>query len=384
MAKRLLVNGLILSSIFLMAAGARAQMDLPFEVQSITSFDEPWALAFLPDGRMLVTEKKGNLFIVTQNGEKSRNIDGVPDVAYGGQGGLGDVALHPDFIENNVIYLSYAESGVGGHTRGAAIVRAVLNQTERGGKLSDVEVIWRQYPKVLGFGHYGHRLLFDDEGYLWISSGDRQKFTPAQDMQANLGKILRLHQDGWVPDDNPFVDYYDVNPLVDDDGVYGQIWSLGHRNVLGLAIDLEGRLWEIEMGPRGGDELNLVKRAANYGYPIVSDGDHYDGREIPDHDTHPEFEKPAVSWNPAISPGDLMIYGGDLFSDWHGDAFAAGLSSHAIVRIELDGVDARDVERYEMGARIRAVVEGPDGAIWVLEDDEDESTGRLLKLTPKN
>ncbi len=166
--------------------------------------------------------------------------------------------------------------------------------------------------------------------------------------------------------------------------VYGQIWSLGHRNVLGLAIDLEGRLWEIEMGPRGGDELNLVKRAANYGYPIVSDGDHYDGREIPDHDTHPEFEKPAVSWNPAISPDDLMIYGGDLFSDWHGDAFAAGLSSHAIVRIELDGVDARNVERYEMGARIRAVVEGPDGAIWVLEDDEDESTGRLLKLTPKN
>ena len=335
-------------------------------------------------GRMLVTEKKGNLFIVTQNGKKSRNIDGVPDVAYGGQGGFGDVALHPDFIENNVIYLSYAESGVGGHTRGVAIVRAVLNQTERGGKLSDVEVIWRQYPKVLGFGHYGHRLLFDDEGYLWISSGDRQKFTPAQDMQANLGKILRLHQDGSVPDDNPFVDYYDVNPLVDDDGVYGQIWSLGHRNVLGLAIDLEGRLWEIEMGPRGGDELNLVKRAANYGYPIVSDGDHYDGREIPDHDTHLEFEKPAVSWNPAISPGDLMIYGGDLFSDWHGDAFAAGLSSHAIVRIELDGVDARDVERYEMGARIRAVVSGPDGAIWVLEDDEDESTGRLLKLTPKN
>ena len=171
---------------------------------------------------------------------------------------------------------------------------------------------------------------------------------------------------------------------VDDDGIYGQIWSLGHRNVLGLAIDLEGQLWDIEMGPSGGDELNLITRAANYGYPLVSAGDHYDGREIPDHDTHPEFEKPAISWNPVISPGDLMIYRGDLFSDWRGDAVAAGLSSQAIVRVELDGVDAREVGRYEMGARIRSIVEGPDGAIWVLEDDEDESAGRLLKLTPKN
>jgi glucose/arabinose dehydrogenase len=367
-----------------MAAGAQAQMDLPFEVESVTSFDEPWALAFLPDGRMLVTEKKGNLFIVTRDGEKSRAIGGVPDVAYGGQGGLGDVALHPNFVENHLIYLSYAESGVGGTTRGAAVARAVLNETRRGGQLSDFEVIWRQYPKVVGYGHYGHRLLFDGEGYLWISSGDRQKFTPAQDMQANLGKVLRLRDDGSVPDDNPFVDYFDQNPLADDEGVYGQVWSLGHRNVLGLALDLDGQLWEIEMGPAGGDELNRILRATNYGYPIVSDGDHYDGREIPDHDTHPEFQKPAVSWSPVISPGDLMIYRGDLFSNWRGDAFVAGLSSQAIVRVELDGDQAREVERYDMGARIRSVVEGPDGALWVLEDDEDDSTGRLLKLTPKD
>jgi glucose/arabinose dehydrogenase len=379
MDRTLLTVGL---SIFV-AAGAQAQMDLPFEVEPVTSFDEPWALAFLPDGRMLVTEKKGNLFIVTQEGEKSRRIGGVPDVAYGGQGGLGDVALHPNFRENNRVYLSYAESGVGGHTRGAAVARAVLNQTARGGELSDVEVIWRQYPKVVGFGHYGHRLLFDDEGYLWLSSGERQKFTPAQDMQANLGKILRLHDDGSVPDDNPFVNYFDMNPLVDDEGVYGQIWSLGHRNPLGLAFDLDGQLWNIEMGPMGGDELNRVKRAANYGYPIVSNGDHYDGREIPDHDTHPEFEAPAVWWNPVISPAHLMFYGGDLFPDWRGDAFVAGLSSQAIVRIELDGDQASEAERYDMGARIRSVVEGPDGALWVLEDDEDDSTGRLLKLTPK-
>ena len=243
---------------------------------------------------MLVTEKKGDLLIVSQDGEKSRPVGGVPDVDYGGQGGLGDVALHPDFADNGLIYLSYAEGGPGG-TRGAAVTRAVLNQTERGGNLSDAEVIWRQYPKVVGRGHYGHRLLFDDEGYLWISSGDRQKFTPAQDMQANLGKILRLNDDGSVPDDNPFVNYQDQDPFVDDEGVYGQIWSLGHRNPLGLAFDLDGQLWNIEMGPAGGDELNRVVRGSNYGYPVVSNGEHYNGREIPNHDTRPEFAAPETS-----------------------------------------------------------------------------------------
>lgn len=379
MNKRIL--GMALS--LLITAGAHANTDLPFEVEPVTSFDEPWALAFLPDGRMLVTEKKGNLFIVTQQGAKSRAVGGLPDVAYGGQGGLGDVALHPNFAENHVIYLSYAESGVG-DTRGAAVIRAVLTETRGGGRLSDVEVIWRQYPKVVGYGHYGHRLLFDDDGYLWIASGDRQKFTPAQDMQANLGKILRLRDDGSVPDDNPFVDYYSEDPLVDDEGVYPQIWSLGHRNILGLAFDLDGQLWDVEMGPQGGDELNRVVRGANHGYPIVSNGDHYDGREIPDHDTRPEFNAPAVWWTPVVSPGNLMIYGGDLFSEWRGNAFVAGLSSQAIVRVELEGDAAREVERYDMGARIRTVVEGPQGALWVLEDEDEDSTGRLLKLTPKD
>jgi glucose/arabinose dehydrogenase len=378
MARRLFMIGM---SIFI-AAFAQAQTSLPFEVKVITSFDEPWALAFLPDGRMLVTERKGNLFLVTQDGKTSRRIGGLPDVAYGGQGGLGDVALHPKFAENHRIYLSYAESGVG-DVRGAAVARAVLNETPRGGQLTHFEVIWRQYPKVVGYGHYGHRLLFDEQGYLWISSGDRQKFTPAQDMQANLGKVLRLREDGSVPDDNPFVHYFDENPLVDDEGVYGQIWSLGHRNVLGLAFGLDGQLWEIEMGPKGGDELNRIQPGKNYGYPIVSNGDHYDDRVIPDHDTHPEFEKPAFWWTPVISPGNLMIYRGNLFSDWRGDAFISGLSSKAIVRVELDSDRAREVERYDMGARIRSVVEGPSGSLWVLEDDEEDSTGRLLELTPK-
>ncbi len=371
-------------ALFVLLTGtAGAQEDAPFDVRPVTSFDEPWAMAFLPDGRLLVTEKKGNLLVVTQDGEKSRPVRGVPDVDYGGQGGLGDVILHPDYASNGVIYLSYVEGGVA-DTRGAAVIRAKLNLTERGGNLSDVEVIWRQYPKVVGYGHYGHRLAFDDEGYLWITSGDRQKFTPAQDMQSNMGKVLRLQEDGSVPDDNPFVNYIEQDPLVDDIGVYGEFWSLGHRNPLGIDFDLDGRLWVIEMGPAHGDELNHIVRGENYGYPEVSEGDHYDGREIPDHDTRPEFKTPAVAWVPAISPGDLMIYRGNRFADWRGDAFAAGLSSRAIVRIELDGERAREVERYVMGARIRGLAEGPDGAIWVLEDERGDSRGRLLKLTPRD
>jgi glucose/arabinose dehydrogenase len=365
------------------AACLQAQSDLPFDVETVTSFDEPWAIAFLPDGRMLVTEKKGNLLIVTRDGQRTAPIDGVPDVAYGGQGGLGDVALHPDYGDNGIIYLSYAESGLG-DTRGAAVARAVLSEADGGGYLSGMEVIWRQYPKVVGFGHFGHRLKFDDEGYLWISSGDRQKFTPSQDMQSNLGKILRLHDDGSIPDDNPFVDLYDEDPFVDDIGVYAQIWSLGHRNPLGLEFDLDGGLWVMEMGPSGGDELNHIERATNYGYPVVSNGQHYDGRGIPDHDTRPEFQSPAIWWTPVLSPGNLMVYRGNLFPGWHGNAFVGGLSSQAIVRIELDGDTAREVERYEMGARIRGVFEGPDGAIWALEDGTRGGMGSLFKLTPKN
>lgn len=377
MTRQLFLAALSLS----LAAAAQAQSDRPFEIEEVTAFDEPWALAFLPDGRMLVTEMKGNLFIVSRNGEKSRPVAGVPDVDYRGQGGLGDVALHPDFNSNGLVYLSYVEGGLG-NTRGAAVLRAVLEESAEGrASLSDAEVIWRQYPKMSGGGHYGHRLLFDDEGYLWISSGDRQKFTPAQDMQANLGKILRLNDDGSVPGDNPFIDYYSEDAFVDDEGVFGQIWSLGHRNPLGIAFDPEGRLWEVEMGPAGGDEMNLVERGANYGYPLVSNGNHYDGRPIPDHDTRPEFEAPKAYWVPAISPAGLMIYDGALFPEWRGNAFIGGLSSESLVRVELEGDSAREAERFDMGQRIREVEQGPDGAIWLLEDGGNNG-GRLLKLTP--
>ena len=360
---------------------AEAQNDLPFEMEAVASFDEPWAMAFLPDGRMLVTEKKGNLYVVNESGQRF-GVRGVPDVDYGGQGGFGDVAVHPDFEDNGFIYLSYVEPGIGG-TRGAAITRAVLTLSEGRGTLSDHEVIWRQYPKVVGRGHYGHRMVFDDDGYLFVSSGDRQKFTPAQDMQSNIGKVLRLNDDGSIPGDNPFVNYIEQDPAVDDEGVYGQIWSLGHRNPLGLAIDLDGQLWDMEMGPAGGDELNAVVRGGNYGYPVVSNGDHYDGREIPDHDTRPEFREPAIWWTPVVSPGNMIVYQGDLFSDWKGNALIAGLSSRAIVRVALDGQEAREVERYSMRERIRSIEEGPGGVLWVLEDERGGSGGRMLRLTPK-
>jgi glucose/arabinose dehydrogenase len=261
-------------------------------------------------------------------------------------------------------------------------MRGVLDLGGRVGRLTDAEVIWRQYPKRLDDGHYGHRLAFDADGYLWISSGDRQKFTPAQDMQSNMGKILRLNEDGSTPTDNPFVNYIEQEPLVDGVGPYDEIWTLGHRNPLGMAFDADGQLWVIEMGPAGGDELNRIERGANYGYPIVSNGDHYDGREMPDHDTRPEFTEPVITWTPVISPGDLMIYRGELFEEWRGDAFAAGLSSRAIVRIRIDGDDAEEIERWDMDARIRSIEEAPDGSVWVLEDERGDSQGRLLKLTP--
>ena len=371
-------------------AAALAAMPLhaqiPFTSEVVAEFDEPWAVEVMPDGRMLVTETKGALFIVGPDGSKSRAVSGVPDVAYGGQGGLGDVILHPDFADNGVIYLSYAEAGVPGtDTRGAAVVRAVLDASGSRPSLSNVEVIWRQYPKFLGYGHYGHRMMFDRDGYLWITSGERQKFTPAQDMQSNAGKMIRLNDDGSIPGDNPFVGYDQDDAFVDDGGVYGQVWSYGHRNPYGLVQAENGQIWEIEMGPAGGDELNLIERGANYGYPIVSNGEHYDGRPIPDHDTRPQFMAPATWWTPVISPADMLIYRGNAFADWRGDAFIAGLSSKAIIRVELhDDGSAEEVERYDMGARIRALAEDAAGQLLVLEDERGGTGGRLLRLSPVN
>lgn len=349
---------------------------IPFEKTEVASFDEPWAMTFLPDGRMLVTEKKGNLFLVDQKGEKTP-IFNTPEVDYGGQGGFGDVVLSPDFATSGRIYLSWVEAGED-DTRGAVVAHANLSvapnepglEAEAPG-LSNLTTIWTQNPKVTGRGHYSHRMIFSPDGkYLFIGSGERQKFDPSQDMTGNLGKIVRLYPDGSVPEDNPFVG---------QEGVLPEIWSLGHRNILGMAFDSEGRLWNQEMGPKDGDELNLVQPKANYGYPIVSEGDHYDGKKIPNHDTRPEFAAPKVAWVPTIAPSGMIIYSDDLFPAWKGSAFIGGLASEAIIRVSFDGETAQEAERYAMDKRIREVEQGPEGALWVLEDGEG---GRLLKLTP--
>lgn len=341
----------------------------PFVATQKGLFNEPWAMTFLPDGRLLVTLKTGQLKLLNVDTGVLGDVTGVPAVAYGGQGGLGDVVLHPQFASNGLVYISYAEAGPSS-TRGAAVARANLTFAGNGGSLSNLQVIWRQTPKVTGDAHYGHRLVFGRDGKLFISSGERQKFDPAQDMQSTLGKIIRLNEDGSVPADNPFAS---------QGGVTAQIWTLGHRNPLGLALDMRGRLWEHEMGPMGGDELNLIERGSNYGWPIVSNGDNYDGSIIPDHNTRPEFNAPEAWWTPVIAPAGFIIYTGTLFPTFQGNGFIGGLASQALIRAEFFGSRAREAARYPMGRRIREVEQRADGTIWLLEDG---ANARLLMLTP--
>jgi len=350
------------------------------EVTELETFDGPWAMTILPDGRMLVTEQSGSLWLVGRSGKKLGKIGNLPSVSERGQGGMGDVILDPDFANNKRIYISYVERDSKDNALSGAVVEsATLTASARGGSLIQRERIWEQSPKVTGNGHYGHRLAFSPEnaqdggGYLYITSGERQKFTPAQNMDMNLGKVVRIKADGSIPADNPFSK---------QGGVTQQIWTLGHRNPLGIDFDTQGRLWVHEMGPRDGDELNHIVRSSNYGYPIVSNGKHYSGVEIPDHDTNPVFKKPAAYWVPAISPAGFTIYDGEQFGDWQGDGFIGGLSSQALIRVEFEegkrGPAAKEAERFEWGKRIREVETGLDGAIYVLEDNE----GRLLRITP--
>lgn len=335
------------------------------------SFNSPWSMVFLSDTELLVTEKPGALILYDLQTRRKTPVGGLPALAVGGQGGLGDVILHPDFADNRLVYLSYAEPGAF-RKRGAAVMRATLVIGEDGASLAQQEIIWRQQPKVTGQGHYGHRLAFDTDGYLFITSGERQKFDPAQDMSGNLGKMIRLHDDGRVPDDNPFAA---------ENGVTREIWSSGHRNPLGLIITPDGRVWSHEMGPRGGDELNLVIKGKDYGYPAVSQGDHYNGTPIPRHETRPEFEAPVIFWNPSISPAGFTYYGHERFPRWQGSAFMGGLSSASITQIQFDGANASIREQFFHNRRVREVETGPDGSLWMLEDDAD---GRLIRLQPGN
>lgn len=337
--------------------------------ESFGEFDQPWAMTFLPSGDLLVTEKSGKLLLVNLKDGSKVTVTGLPKIAYGGQGGLGDIILHPQYNKNNWIYLSYAEQDQAGN-KGAVVARAQLRLDTAKPKLENFEVIWRQTPKVSGSGHYSHRMAFSPDGHLFITSGDRQKQTPAQSWDQNLGKVIRLNADGSVPHDNPFQDKGELAK---------SFWSLGHRNMLGISFDKQGKLWTHEMGPRHGDELNLTTRGDNYGWPIVSWGNHYSGIPIPNHDTRPEFNAPEAYWVPTVAPSGLVIYNGSLFPKWQGNAFIGGLRSRSLLRIKIEGDQAKEVERFDMGERIREVEQGPKGAIWVLEDKRD---GRLLRLTP--
>ena len=345
--------------------------DKPFDVTVVADFDAPWAMTFLPDGRALITEKDGRLKLWESDGPIV-NVTGTPKVDSAGQGGFMDVVLAPDFASSNIVYFSFSEKGEGG--KGVALAMAKLDTSTAAPKLNDLKTIFRASPYVDGSGHYSGRIAFSPDGkYLLFTNGERQKFDPAQDPKTTLGKVLRLNLDGTPAADNPLA----------AKGFHPAIWSYGHRNLLGIAFDAKGNLWEQEMGPQGGDEVNLIKPGLNYGYPKASNGDHYDGRDIPDHKAGDGFEAPKVFWNPAISPGGLMIYSGDMFKGWKGNAFLGGLGATALVRVTLDGENAAKADQWNMGARIREVEQGPDGAIWLLEDGNNGSEGRLLKLTPK-
>jgi glucose/arabinose dehydrogenase len=327
-------------------------------------------MTFLPDGRMLVTEKAGALLLVSADGRHSTRVDGVPTVMSQGQGGLMDVVLHPQFAQNRLVYFSYSESRGGG--KGVVLARGALTDS-KAPALREVQTLFRAAPYVDGDGHFSGRIAFAPDGKLFFTSGDRQKFDPAQDPKATLGKVLRLNDDGTPAAGNPLAAR----------GFDPAVWSYGHRNLLGIAFDPSGNLWEQEMGPRGGDEVNLILSRRNYGYPVASNGSHYDGRDILNHRPGDGFEAPRVWWDPAISPAGLMIYSGKLWPQWRGDIFIGGLSSGALVRVDVDGADATKGEQWPMGTRIREVEEGPDGSIWLLEDGRQGADGKLLKLTPQ-
>jgi glucose/arabinose dehydrogenase len=356
-------------------AAANEPIARPFEVRALAQLDQPWAMTFLPDGRMLVTEKIGELHLVTQAGEVSAPIAGVPRVDDCGQGGLGDVALHPDYQENGIVYLTYTEPGEGDE-RGGAMGRGRLDLDEM--RIEGFETIWRQSEKVTGCGHYSFKMAFSPDGeHLFLSSGERQKKEPAQDLSSNLGAILRLTLDGEAAAGNPFADRGSPTD---------QIWSYGHRNALGLVFAPDGRLYENEMGPKGGDEFQLIERGENYGWPVVSNGDNYDGSDIPEHDTRPEFRAPDEYWNPVISPSAMIWYTGDAFPGWTGSPLITGLNSKALVRVTMDcpwqGREVCEAERWVFDNRLREVEQGPDGTVFILEDEKDGAGGQLLHLVP--
>lgn len=334
-------------------------------VQEIaTGLNHPWGIAFLPNGGALVTERAGNVLRLSTDGTLSEPLGGVPEVYARGQGGMLDVALDPDFTDNARVYLSFAEPGEDGAS--TAVGRGRLS----GNGIEDFEVLFRQQPKHSSPRHFGGRIAFAPDGTLFLTTGDRGQLEPAQDLDDHLGTIVRINADGPIPPDNPFVEQADARDA---------IWSYGHRNVEAAAFHPQtGDLWVAEMGPYGGDEINQPQAGRNYGWPVVSWGRHYNGTDIPNPPTHPKFADAALHWTPVISPSGMTFYTGDRFPEWRGSALTGGLSAQAVVRVEIDGGDAREAERLPLNQRIREVAQAPDGTIYLLTDQDDGSVWRLV------
>ncbi|HUR34839.1 MAG TPA: PQQ-dependent sugar dehydrogenase [Vicinamibacterales bacterium] len=396
----------------LLSSTARAQINagelkpepnLPFTLTQVATFRLPWRMAFLPDGRMLVTEKVGPVWLVTPQGEKTP-VSNVPPVLYQGQGGMLGVFLSPKYATDHSVYLTYAEPGVDPGTSGLALARATLTTGQNTASLDGLQVLWRDMPKGRG-GQFGAQIAFSPDGqYLFLTVGDRQRMTPAQSPDTEVGKILRLTLDGKPAPGNPMAgktgagslplinpprdtEAAKTAPVISTYSVEGsnlapsETWTSGHRTPYGLAFAPDGRLWEVEHGPRGGDELNLIEPGRNYGWPLVSYATNYNGVPIPSPDTRSDLTKPVIYWTPIIAPGNLTFYTGTMFPQWRGSALVSGIASQTLNRITFDGKGgATPAERWSVGHRIRDVEVGPDGALWLLEDS---NTGGLFRVTPQ-
>jgi aldose sugar dehydrogenase len=383
------------------AGNKSPEASLPFTMNQVATFSLPWRLAFLPDGRMLITEKVGPVWLVTQQGAKTP-VSNVPAVLYQGQGGMLGVFVSPHYATDHFVYLTYSEPGDGGSS--LAMARARLTIGEGSASLDGLQVIWRQMPKGRG-GQFGAQIAFSPDGqYLFLTVGERQRMTPAQDPNQELGKILRLTLDGKPAPGNPMAGKTGapsvplINPPADTEvaknapviSTYSfpgpnltpaETWTTGHRTPYGLAFAPDGRLWEVEHGPRGGDELNLIEPGKNYGWPLVSYAVNYNGVPIPSPDTRPDLTKPVIYWTPVIAPGNLMFYKGAMFPQWQGSALIGGMATQTLNRITFDGKGgATAAERWSVGHRVRDVEAGPDGALWILEDT---NPGGLFRVTPK-
>ncbi|SDE74273.1 PQQ-dependent sugar dehydrogenase [Terriglobus roseus] len=405
--KRFALTGLLLASALqpalaqINAGEQKPEASLPFTMTQVATLRYPWRIAFLPDGRMLITEKVGGMVLMTQKGE-SIPVANVPPVLYKGQGGQLGVFLSPFYAKDHSVYLTYSEPGEPGGSS-LALAKARLDLKPNAASLEDLKVIWRDGERGLG-GQFGAQIAFSpDKKFLYLTVGERQRMTPAQDPNQPLGKILRLTLDGKPAPGNPWAgktgaptvpvidppsdtEAAKTAPKVRDYTFPGpnltpsETWTSGHRTPYGLAFAPDGKLWEAEHGPRGGDELNLIEKGKNYGWPLVSYAVNYNGVPIPSPDTRPDLQKPVIYWTPIIAPGNIMFYKGKMFSQWDGNLLMGGMATHTLNRVIITGSTAKPAERWDVGKRIRDVEEAPDGALWFLEDD---AKGGVYRVTPK-